>query len=139
MADAEKLLIDGVDQLRFVHLEKFPKSTDFVIELADDGTDSAVRFLAQDLRIVVSFPWWENPKGEIAEWAPADAPNGSTESPYWDMDQGWRILIWQSGDLVYIAEGGAEEGVYANWFSLPAALYQSEWDKVIRLASSAAQ
>ncbi|MFG1956581.1 hypothetical protein [Nonomuraea sp. NPDC049028] len=81
----------------------------------------------------------ENVKAEISEWTLADIPTGSIESLYWDMDQGWHILIWQSDERVYIAQGEAVEGEYDHWFSLPAALYRSEWNKVIQLASSAGQ
>ena len=52
------------------------------------------------------------------------------------MDQGWHILIWQSDDLVHIAQGGSAEGEYTDWFSTPIKLYQSAWEKVIHLATS---
>jgi hypothetical protein len=110
---------------------------DFTIELVGEGEDSSIRFLASNLDVIVQFPWWENAMAEIRGWSLADIPIGSIESPYWDMDQGWHILIWQSRELVYVAQGGATEGVYDHWFALPAALYRSEWDKVIQLASAA--
>jgi hypothetical protein len=139
MASARKLQINSFDELSFLDLKVFPTTVDFTIELADEGAGSSVRFLAPGLSIVVTFPWWGNAKEEISEWSLADIPNGSIESPYWDMDQGWHILIWQSDNLVYIAQGGAAEGEYDHWFSLPAVLYRSEWNKVIQLASSAGQ
>ncbi|WP_433517716.1 hypothetical protein ACQP2T_20520 [Nonomuraea sp. CA-143628] len=139
MAEARKFRINSFDELRFLDLKAFPIAADFTIELADEGMGSSIRFLAPELSVVVSFPWWENVKEEISEWSLADIPNGSIESPYWDMDQGWHILIWQSNGLVYVAQGGEVEGEYDDWFSLPAALYRSEWNKVIRLASSTGQ
>lgn len=136
MSGGEKLLIGDLGALRQLDLSAFPVATDFVIELAVDGDGSSVRFVDRGLNVIIEFPWWEEVKSEIAAWSLSDVPSGSIDSPYWDMDQGWHVAIWQAGDLVYIAQGGEAEGEYDRFFSVPGSVYHAEWGKVIRLASS---
>ncbi|GAB2704946.1 hypothetical protein [Kitasatospora kifunensis] len=136
MSDRGKLQVAGLDRLHGLDLGLFPIAEDFAIRLIHDEAGSMIRFLASGVGAVIGFPWWENPREQISGWSLADVPTGSIESPYWDMDQGWHILIWQTGDLVYIAQGGSSEGEYDDWFAVPAALYRSEWEEAIRRASS---
>lgn len=136
MSGGEKLLIGDLGALRRLDLSAFPAATDFVIELVAGGGGSSVQFVERGLNVTIEFPWWEDVKSEIAGWSLADIPSGSIDSPYWDMDQGWHVAIWQADDLVYVAQGGETEGEYERWFSVPSSIYRAEWEKVIRLASS---
>ncbi|WP_042374702.1 hypothetical protein [Streptacidiphilus neutrinimicus] len=136
MSGGEKLLISDLGALQQLDLSAFPAAADFEIELTSSDGGSSIRFADHGLNVIIEFPWWEDVASEIAQWSLADIPSGSIDSPYWDMDQGWHVAIWQAGDLVYIAQGGEIEGEYERWFAVPNSIYRAEWERVIRLASS---
>lgn len=134
--DTSKLIIRDLDQLSQVNVEEFPIALDFQISLSDQGRNSTLSFATRSLDLTINFPWWDNPKSEIADWSLSDIPNGTMESPYLDMDQGWQIVIWQHGNSVYIAQGGDNEQEFDVWFSVPRELYFDQWSKAIRQASN---
>ena len=122
-----------------VDLTSFPEVGDFQVEIQGVGSDLTVRYVAPSLNIVVTFPWWSYAAEEMRSWTLGDFPAGSTVSPFWDRDQGWNILIWRTGDQVFIAEGDGifvegEDGpeTFDRWFKVPVEMYESEWLKAIR-------
>ncbi|MFG1956580.1 hypothetical protein [Nonomuraea sp. NPDC049028] len=59
MAGATKLQVNSFDELRYLDLKALPIAADFAIELAGEGMESLIRFLAPGLNIIVRFPWWK--------------------------------------------------------------------------------
>ncbi|HYN97340.1 MAG TPA: hypothetical protein VES42_26160 [Pilimelia sp.] len=132
------------EDVHALDLSAFPRAPDFVVEATDvqvgDGADRAswtnLRYVVPSWDIDVCFPWWDRSTRQMRGWTPADAPCGSIESPYWDRDQGWSLLLWQTGDEVFILEGDGSEGyddppVYQRWFAVPVSSYRSAWETAI--------
>ncbi|XVU29458.1 hypothetical protein ACQPZJ_21000 [Actinoplanes sp. CA-054009] len=118
--------------------DEFPDARDFTVELTVWGRDQGVESL--NLAYVVSSPattigwaWWSEPVEKIRAWTLADIPHGTVEKPYHDVDQGWNIMIWQSGDHVFIAEGDGEsdeeqsQDIYVRRFKVSRTLYEAGW------------
>lgn len=125
-------------ELHALDPRNFPKAEDFIVDLRVAGSETSLRYLAPSLGIVITFPWWNRTVGEIRNWTSSEIPCGSINSPYWDRDQGWALLIWRSHDQIHIAEGdrqaeGDDEGeIYERWFAVSEDIYWSEWEKAIK-------
>jgi hypothetical protein len=67
-------------------------------------------------------------------------PHGTFNHPYYDVDQGWEMVLAEDGDFVYILAGGWRElesyGVYTTWFKVEKKRYYHQWEQAIRLARS---
>lgn len=121
-------------------LAAFPRAHDFVVEAADVQVDqeswTTLRYVVPSWGVDVEFPWWNRSTEQMRGWTAADAPAGTITAPYTDRDQGWSLLLWESGGEVFILEGDGSEGyddppVYQRWFAVPAALYRSAWEAAI--------
>jgi hypothetical protein len=130
-------------------LAAFPRARDFVVEAVDVrvGAGAAgeswteLRYVVPSWGIDVVFPWWDRSTGQMRDWTAADAPGGSLASPYTDRDQGWSLLLGQTGEEVFILEGDGSEGddeppVYQRWFAVSVPLYHSAWEAAIKTFSS---
>jgi len=73
----------------------------------------------------LGLPWWDRSDSE--RWARSEqgAPFGDSDSPFEDEEQGWRLVIWKSGEMVYVLAG--DEDVFRVWFSVSAERYLSAW------------
>ncbi|GIM89848.1 hypothetical protein Ato02nite_016410 [Paractinoplanes toevensis] len=119
------------------HPDDFPDAHDFAVELTSDGKIGAeslnLAYRVPSLAIRVCWSWWSKPVGEIRAWTVADIPCGTLTKPYWDSDQGWKIMIWQSEDQIFVAEGDGEhdehrgQDIYARWFKVSRTLYEAAW------------
>jgi hypothetical protein len=132
------------EDLPALDLGAFPRAQDFVVAVttvvAGDGDDRQswmdLSYVVPSWNLEVIFPWWDKSIEEMRGWTAADAPCGSVTSPYWGRDQGWSLILWQSGDEVFIMAGDGSEGyddppVYQRWFAVPAGLYRSAWETAI--------
>jgi hypothetical protein len=128
------------EDLRDLDLGSFPRADEFVVEASDNGSSqdpwTELRYVVPSWDLTVNFPWWDKSTAEMREWGLQDIPLGSIESPYWDWDQGWRLLIWEAGEEVFIMEGDGtdrddEPPIYERWFAVPGRLYRSAWQTAI--------
>src|SRR6185503_3123690 len=111
----EPLRIEDFRDLAQFDQGQFALGTEFAIELfpRTGGAGFALRFVDHGLDAVVDFPWWDNVESETARWSIEDVPCGDLTEPYYDVDQYFRILIWQVHEVVFIAYGDiAEEAMY---------------------------
>lgn len=69
-------------------------------------------------------------------------PRGDFIHPYHDLDQGWRIVLAEDDEFVYILAGGRDESAaldtYDVWFKVEKKLYIEQWERAIQLAHSLA-
>lgn len=120
-----------LERLSELSFENFPQVDDFMVDLREANSATTLRYVCPSLGIVITFPWWNHAVNEIRGWTAAEIPCGSINSPFWDRDQGWNILIWQVHDRVYITEGDGDPEIYERWFTISRDLYWSEWKKAI--------
>jgi hypothetical protein len=118
--------------------DEFPRAHDFTVELTMLGQDRGVELLNLAYTVLspaikICWAWWSEPIDKVRAWTVADVPCGTIKKPYFDSDQGWNIMIWQSGDQVFVAEGDGEwdeergQSTYASWFQVSRELYDAGW------------
>lgn len=117
-----------------VSLSDFPIIQDFQIVL-ENNIDSTMgyhlRFFSSPLGFIASFPWWDHAERDLAR-TDFVVPTGSCDAPYWDVEQGWDLTIFEKDDFVYVIEGDFDEtDSYHSWFKVPADRYFAEWKKAI--------
>ena len=104
----------------------FREVVGFEIEFFERGDSSALRFIDQHGQQVANFPWWDDVERDLRTWALSDVPLGDVARPYQDLDQCWRLLIWQHADRVHIAESDGEMNFHSLYW-VPAVDYRSAW------------
>ena len=79
---------------------------DFAVTLVDtrDGGKHIELTSATGGRLA-GFPAWDHADRDLRHFVPSDVPFGSIDEPFDDRDEGWRIVIFEDGGWVYIAEG----------------------------------
>ena len=61
-------------------------------------------------------------------------PHGSFENPYYNLDQGWHIMLFEDDTYVYILTGNWERrnmGSFETWFKVEKHLYYRQWERVV--------
>ena len=53
---------------------------------------------------LAGFPAWEHVDRDLRHFIADDIPNGTREAPYVDVDEGWRIEIFEEDGWVYVTE-----------------------------------
>lgn len=87
-------------------LETFTTIEDFAVRLVDDDDGGKHIELASAARgRLAGFPAWDHADRDLRHFAASDVPFGSIDEPYDDRDDGWRIVIFEEGGWVYVAEG----------------------------------
>jgi hypothetical protein len=121
MSEQEPLVLDDYRDIRALDLDQFPRAESFAIRF-EDGTPVMV---ADSLGLRLALAWWDQSDAE--RWARSEqgAPLGDSDSPFEEEEQGWRLVIWKSGEMVYVLAG--DEDVFRVWFSVSAERYLSAW------------
>jgi hypothetical protein len=104
----------------------FRRAVGFEIEFYVRCGSSALRFIDRHGRQVADFPWWDDVERDLRTWTSSDVPLGDVARPNEDLDQCWRILIWQHADRVYIAESDGDMNFHSLYW-VPAEDYISAW------------
>ncbi|GAA4555236.1 hypothetical protein GCM10023193_01040 [Planotetraspora kaengkrachanensis] len=113
---------------------RFRVASDFSIEVAAraGGLGTVLRLVDSGIDVCIEFPWWGNAEEDISNWTLHDIPLGTVTEPYWDADQGWRILIWKANATVFIASGSSDEDdTYDTFISVVEDRYRKAWVGVI--------
>jgi hypothetical protein len=94
-----------------------------------------VHFYSASRGYVATFPWWDHVERDLIR-DDYQFPVADSRNTFYDLEQGWEILIFASNDFVYVLQGDFEttvdEGYYA-WFKVNKDLYLAEWQKAITL------
>lgn len=134
-----RLTVEDFRELAAIDPSRFQAASNFSVELAPraGGAGTVLRFVDSSLDVAIEFSWWDDPEDDLSRWELEDIPIGTPEEPYFDAEQGWRILIWQLGDTVYVASGGSdEEDTYDTFLSAAHEKYRSAWSDVIESSKS---
>ena len=102
----------------------FPLIDDFEVRLEEVKTSCRsafgyhARFFSRTRGYIADFPWWDHAERNLIR-DDFQIPMGDLQKPFYDLDEGWEIIIFADDDLVYILQGHhdypAGEGYYA-WF-----------------------
>ncbi len=60
-------------------------------------------------------------------------PHGSFDAPYYTLDQGWNIMLFEDDEHVYILTGNWERNPdsFETWFKVEKKLYYSQWERAV--------
>jgi hypothetical protein len=112
-----------------LELSGFPVIPDFAIRLVDtaEGGRHVEYFSVRQGRLA-GFPAWDHADRDLRHFIPSDVPIGTSENPYEDRDEGWRIVIFENGGYVHILEADdvtADE--FPRFFRIPRESYLASW------------
>lgn len=120
----------------------FSKVDGFAVRLFDRnlaGCGYGLRFADGDDNVLAEFSWWDNVEVTLRGWTLADIPLGTLETPFWDLDQCWVLLIWREGEDVLIAESDDDivpNPTFTRRSRVPAPDYLDAWSAALQQAQS---
>ena len=114
-------------------LASFPAVDDFNVTLADSEEGGKhIEFTSSARGRLAGFPVWDHADRDLRHFILTDIPLGTHAEPYLDRDDGWRIVIFEDADWVYIAEGAdADATEFASTFRVSGERYLKAWSALI--------
>jgi len=95
---------------------------DFEVRVA--GDDRVIVFASTARGELARFPAWERADRDLRHFVADDIPTGTRAIPFEDVDEAWRIEIFEEDGYVYVREND-DDGVrvprddyFAAWESL---------------------
>jgi hypothetical protein len=99
---------------------------DFFLTLREEGEGGMhIEMMSRAHGRIAGFPFWDHADRDLRHFTMEDVPYGSEAAPYVDIDENWRITIFERGDIVVINENGRE-------WEIPADRYLAAWDTLMR-------
>jgi hypothetical protein len=83
-----------------IDLSNVPTIGDFSIEIRDH----MLEFVDGGGERLAWFPAWENADRDLKHFIAADVPLGTTDGPFEDFDDAWRIVILEHEGFVYVLD-----------------------------------
>jgi len=116
-------------------LDAFPFVDDFLVRLVDAGEGNLQIELASAARgRLAGFPAWDHADRDLRHFIPSDVPLGTIDEPYDDRDEGWRIVIFEHGGWMYVAEGNDVDAIEPSaLFRVRRERYLQAWAALIHL------
>ena len=93
-------------------------------EVRVGGEDRVIVFASAARGALARFPAWERADRDLRHFANDDIPTGTRGEPFVDVDDGWRIEIFEEDGFVYVREN--EER-----FRVPRDAYFAAWEALI--------
>lgn len=114
-------------------LEAFPVVTDFSVKLFDAGEGGMhLEYASASLGRLAHFPAWDHVDRDLRHFIPSDVPLGTLAEPYDDRDEAWRILVFEDGGWIYVAEGDQPNAArFASRFRVLRELYFQAWAALV--------
>jgi hypothetical protein len=114
-------------------LDAFPVIDDFHVKLVDTAEGGKHVELASAARgRLAGFPAWDHADRDLRHFVASDVPIGSVVEPYDDRDEAWRILIFEEGGWIYVAEGDNPNATaFASTFRVRRERYLQAWAALI--------
>ncbi len=126
--------------IQALDLGQFPVVVDFQVELtaATDPLGPHLYFYSPRFGVLANFPWWDGVVQVLQHYRVTDIPLGTLRRPYWDLEQGWIILIFETSGYVYVMQGDFEtKNEFYSWFRVTRTRYVREWIRTIKQFNSA--
>lgn len=115
-------------------LDTFPVVSDFAVRLTDARDDGGrhIELVSASRGRLAGFPAWDHADRDLRHFVPSDVPLGTFDDPYDDRDEGWRILIFEEGGWVYVAEGAEPDAeTFESVFRVRRERYFQAWAALI--------
>jgi hypothetical protein len=114
-------------------LAAFPTVEDFAVTLADSEEGGKhIEYRSPSRGRLAGFPVWDHADRDLRHFILTDIPLGTRAEPYFDRDDGWRIVIFEEGDWVYVAEGSdADATEFESQFRVSGERYLKAWSALI--------
>ncbi len=132
--DIKNVFLDPLPLHLFPLIEDFDILLERVISKYEDGeeTDSDV------------FLWMFSPsRGYLAHFLNNALhymrqsnfllPHGSVDAPYYNLDEGWHIMLFEDDTYIYILTGNwsRNPNSFETWFKVEMHLYYHQWERTI--------
>jgi hypothetical protein len=118
-------------------LAAFPDVADFAVTLTDGSSEEGgahLEFHSASEGRLAGFPAWDHADRDLRHFIPSDVPLGTLAEPYDDRDEGWRIVIFEDGGWIYVAEGDdPNDDLLARRFRVRRERYFQAWAALIEL------
>jgi len=117
-------------------LESFAVAEDFLVHLTEEEEGNLhIEFASAAQGRLAGFPAWDHADRDLRHFVPSDVPLGTLAEPYEDRDEGWRIMLFEHGGWVYVAEqsGSGEPRPAVSRFRVRSARYMQAWAALIDL------
>src|SRR4051812_17855937 len=116
-----------------INFDLIPTIEDFAIELRElEDAGKIIHFVSESEGELAWFPSWEHADRDLRHFVATDVPLGSTDVPYDDRDEGWRIVIFEHGGFVYIFEDDRPSGTrFPRRYRVPRDRYFVAWATLI--------
>jgi hypothetical protein len=121
MPEQEPLVLDDYRDIHTLNLDQFPHAESLSIQFEDETPI----LMADGLGLRLALPWWDRSDLERRARGGRGAPFGDPDDPFEEEEQGWRLVIWRSGEMIYVLAG--DEAVFRVWFSVTFEQYLSAW------------
>ncbi|WP_461202093.1 hypothetical protein [Anoxybacillus sp. TBDG-1] len=137
-----KKVLTNVDEstLRALDLKSFPIIADFEILITAKSNKTWGKHIyfysAKRNEILTTFPWWDFAEEFLGMWDEHDIPIGTIDRPFFDLEQGWHIIIFEKRDYVYVLEGDefcSEHNKIHTWYRVPKDVYYEQWKKLLNM------
>jgi len=78
------------------------------------------------------FPAWEHADRDLRHFVPADVPLGTSDEPYDDADENWRITIFEHDGFIHIFEADDPKATdYPRSYRVPRDEYIAAWARIM--------
>jgi hypothetical protein len=130
------LRLPGESGLGQVDPGLFPEVHGFSVRLVDHGFHGRlVRFFDGADRDLAGFAWGSWMDATMRGWTDGDVPCGTPDHPFVDLEERWRLMIWESAGFVFVAQGDdVITNDYSVWFTVAKEEYFTAWHAAIRTA-----
>jgi hypothetical protein len=109
--------------------ETFRTIEDFTVRLIDtDEGGKHIELASESEGALAGFPAWDHADRDLRHFIRTDIPLGSREEPYEDVDESWRIAIFEHGGWVFVAQ---QEDGRNTAFRVKTARYLGAWQTLI--------
>lgn len=111
-----------------MNLEDIPLHESFDVVVRD----GYLEFHGGDGERLAWFPAWEHADRDLRHFVPADVPLGTSDEPYDDVDEAWRITIFEHAGFVYVFEADNPHATdYSRSYRIPRDAYLEAWARLI--------
>ncbi len=111
----------------------FPTISDFSVMLSQPDHDGPhIEFVSASKGRLAHFPGWEHADRDLRHFVAADVPMGSIDEPYDEVDERWRINIFERRGFVYVMEADSPDASdFPRFFRVPLDRYVQAWAALI--------
>lgn len=131
----EPLTQEQAENPQSLRLDDFPTVTDFDVVIHQTGMFGGhLRFTSDTHGHLISFPWWDHVERFFRTGTRNSIPLGTTKNPFYDLEQGWQVIIFIEGKYVYLLQGGDigdRRAAFNTWFRVPRETYITAWDVLL--------